>query len=653
MSPETLIMDIANGKWKDYITYLRNLGKNEYKAEKKSLPAATWSGVFKEGTRLIDTIEKYSQLVVLDIDNLDPSSIGALKSQIFNDPYVKYCFTSPSGNGIKIVVQVNTGPDNHRAAFLHLQKVFEEKYLIKVDPSGKDVCRLCYISWDPETIIKSNCQVFEVDTKYREIISAVLPTTPEGYKHQEDTKTMFAVAVKWVERNKTYTEGSRNVYIHALACALNRLGMDIDQTINVISQNYQTPDIKWHQSVRSAYFHNQGEHGSVQMRNTGAVDFIAPPYVANFTDDVAADDLMRTTAMLWSHKVPPPYIMDLVGKVAKYYDRMGYIDMRRTDLAGLMNNAVAVLNSNIASNAAQLSLKYQEAESMIDDLVGIDMSNVMKTYIPPFDEIIGGLMPGNFYGLIGFGETFKSVLAQYWAYMNAINDVPVLYLNSEMAKIQYYERLVLQAMGINFRSALMHGHVNKDNSEDFKAQVQAKTKNNIFVFSGIDFDKPKILATIDHIYATTGKKVKFVIMDGLSQMNQAGKEEAPANIHNSGICKELSKEAHGGEGVVLIALIHCSGSENKLIRNTGTIVRGGSKLLANMDGYFSTSLFVDPMNINVENPQDVNFLEGKFCLRFADKRGGTGVHYTVLNVEKNLMLTHENVDYRQYEVKQN
>lgn len=651
MSPESVMETIVTDHWKEYILYLRSLNNTEYDAEKKKLSAATWSGVFKKDTRAIETLEKYSHLVCLDIDRLEESAIAVLKQQLSTDPFVLYCFVSPSNKGIKIIVKVNTGPEHHRAAFLHLQKIFEEKYLIKIDQSGKDVSRLCYVSWDPTAIINKS-QTFEVDTKYGEIISAYTPTTVEGFKQQQDSATVFAVAVKWVERNKTYRDGEKNIYIHALACALNRLGMNMDEVIRIIHEHYPVPDLKWHQSVRSAYFHYQSEHGTRQIKETGTTEFIAPPYIANFTDDVAADDLMRTTAMLWNYKVPSSYIMDVVSKIAKFYDNMGYIDMRRNNLTDMMNQAIQVLNSNVASNAEKMSLKYETAEGMIEDLINIDLNAGVKTHILAIDTATGGLLPGNFYGLIGFGETFKSILAQYWTYMNAINDVPVLYLNSEMGKIQYYERLVMQSLGINLRMELMKGAITKDNVQSFRAQMETVTKNNVFVFSGIDFDKPKILATIDHIYATTGKKVKMVVMDGLSQMDQARKEEAAANIYNSMICKEISKEAHAGEGVALIALIHCSGSENKLIRNTGTVVRGGSKMIANMDGYFSTSLFVDQMNQNIDNPNDINFIEGKFCLRFNDKRGGSGVHYTVLNLGKRLMIDQEDSDYRNYEIKQ-
>lgn len=661
-SPEKIINAIAiDGTWKSAVEYLRSLNDKEYKAEKKNLPCVTWSGAFKPGTRLIETIERYSGLVVIDIDGLNEQLIITIKKQLSEDPFVYFCFVSPSGKGIKIIVKVNSLAENHRAAFLHLQHYFENTYFVKVDPSGKDICRLCYVSCDPQAIINIQSQVFEVDLKYGEIITEYKQTA-EGAKAIHESSKIYAVCVKWIDRNKTYRDGEKNVYIHALACALNRCGVSLEDCIRLIDENLPTPDRIWVSSVKGAYFRGQAEHNSFQVKDIGAQDFIAPAYIANYTDDVAANDLMRITATLYSYKVPINEILDTVSKIGNYYNDKGYIDLRRSNLREMMNNAVRVLQTNIANNAAKNSLIVDKAEDMLDGILSLDLSAAIKTYIPSLDNSIGGLLPGNFYGLIGFGETFKSVFAQYVSYMNAVDDNAVLFLNSEMSKLQFYERLVLQSLGVNLRAELASGRVSKETAESFKELVKEKTKNNIFVFSGVDFNKQKILSTIEYIYATTGKKIKLVIMDGLSQMDQLGKEEAPANIYNSLICKELCKEANSGEGVALMALIHCSGKENKLIRNTGTVVRGGSKMISNMDGYFSTSLFKDFVNENIENPDDINFLEGKFCLRFADKRGGTGVHYKVMNVAPQLMLKCEvfynsegrefDSDYMKYEVKQ-
>jgi hypothetical protein len=652
--PFQQMMDaILTGTYRESIDYLRTLDAAGYKAQKKLLPAVTWSGTFKTGTRLIESLESYSGLVVLDIDKLDPSNIEVLKQQLSMDPFVHFCFVSPSGNGIKIVVRVNTGPEHHLSAFLHLQKTFEDKYLFKVDPSGKDVCRLCYVSYDERCIWKHSSEIFEVDTRYGEIAVYQPNDNLKNYQPTTDLDNVFKVCTKWVNNTKTYQDGEKNVYIHAMACALNRCGVAMEDAINLITMNLPTPDIKWHQSVKSAYFLNQHEHGAVTIRdlNSGTNTFIAPPYVANYTDDVATNDLMRITAELFYNKVNPTTIQDIIGKITRYYNKEGYVDLDRASLADLMNRAIYMLQQQMANHASKSALSYETAESLGIELINQDAFGSLPTYLPWIDEPLGGgLMNANFYGLIGFGGTFKSVIVQFWTFMHSCNDIPVLYLNGEMSKLQFYERLALQVFGINLRYEMSKGNINKENIASFIEQMETVTKKNIFFFNGSGFNKASINATLDHILATTGKKVKLIIMDGLTQMDQGGREEAPANIHNSGICKEIVKEAHGGEGVTLVALIHCSGAENKTLRNTGTVVRGGSKMLANMDGFFCTSLLVDPETMNMENTDDMSFLPGKFYFRMVDKRSTAGTVSCIVNVTPKLLLEMEECDPKQYEL---
>jgi len=658
VSPGQAMEGILTGLWKDTIDYLRSLkNEAEYKNQKQKLPAVTWSGVFEEGTRSIESLKAYSGLVCLDVDHLEPANIAALKSQLVKDDYVFFCFTSPSGKGIKIIVQVNSKAENHRSAFLHLQFYFENKFLIKIDKSGKDVCRLCYLSYDPAPVINPDSKVFDVDPKYGEIITVT--QSASDYKATKDNDTIFKVCVGWIEKrnNFVYVEGERNHYLHALSCALNRCGVEMEDCIQLISKNYAVPDIKWHQTVKSAYFNNQGEHGKVAVRDLGTHEFVAPPYITNYTDDVAANDLMTITAMLYTHKVDKANISGIVAKIAKYYKLMGYIDINRSSLGELMNKAVQVLTENIAANAGQNKLEYQSSEDLANELIGQDVvAGVIPTTFNWFDSAMrGGMQPANFYGLIGVGGTFKSVLAQFWSYNAACNDYPVLYLSGEMSLYQYYERLVLMVFGINLYYEMQQGRLSKENVTEFINKMKLITKNNLFFFNGSGYNKTNINATIDHIYATTGKKVKLVVLDGLSQMDSGGREEIPAAIMNAGVCKELAKSANGGEGTVVLGLIHVSGEQEgaKLRRDNGPKVRGGGKILANLDGYFSTSLLIDPNGTSIDNPEDVAFIPGKVYVRLVDKRSPAGIISCIVEVEKNLHLKMEDVDPRQYELKIN
>lgn len=649
-----LAICILSGEWANQISMLRKMSPEEYKEKKKLLAAVTWSGVFKEGTRLIDSVQEYSSLVVIDIDKIDDTKIKLLKQQLSSDPHVKYVFTSPSGNGIKIVFVTDvTDPSNHRTAFLHLQEYVENTYFAKVDPSGKDVCRLCYVSYDPEMIIK-DATPFEVNVdKYNTVVTGHVHTSAGEHEATSNLEVIFNTCVKWVERNKEYVDGQKNVYIHALACAMNRCGASPDDVIRMIDQHYTTPDTKWHQSVRSAFFHNQHEHGSVKVRdidNNSA--FVAPPYIANYTTDVAANDIMRITAMLYTYKLQIGEIMDVVGKIGNFYDKMGYIDYKRASLIDMMNYAVSTLQSNIASAAAKDALSYETAEDMVKELVKMDMTKGMiKTYIPPVDrDMFGGALPGSFYEWIGLGGTYKSILVQYAAFRNAMDDVPTLYLNGEMSRFQLYGRLAQMTLGVNMRDMLYRKELHEGNVAEFIEKIEVYTKRNIFVVNGNGFNQKNVYATIQHIYATTGKEIKLIIVDGITQMDAAGKDEIQATIYNSGVCKEIAKQTN----CVVFGLLHMSGDAgNAVLRDTGKKVRGGIKTTANADGYFSTSKIIDPNSQSFENPDEVEFMKGKVYLRLTDKRTETGVESYILNIDNNLHVHYEETPPQNYEFNPN
>lgn len=187
--------------------------------------------------------------------------------------------------------------------------------------------------------------------------------------------------------------------------------------------------------------------------------------------------------------------------------------------------------------------------------------------------------------------------------------------------------------------------------KDFINDMNIVLKNNLFVITGTAFSEEGIHATINNIKAKHGKKIGLVIIDGISQMDQKGLAEIPAAIENTRICKEIAKQAHDGDGVAIIGLMHVSGEQNKLMRDTGPRARGGGKVTANMDGYFSTSLLFSEENNSLENQgQDIIYVKDKFFLKYVDKRGSSGVTDSIISVSEDIKLTVESTNTNQYEI---
>lgn len=163
-----ILEQLKNDKYKNRILQLRKLlvagNESEYTKQKKSLPAFTPCGLF-EGGRKLEFLKEYSGLLILDIDKLDSRHLSNIKQTVQGIAFTYCVFTSPSGYGLKILVKINSSPDHHKLVFNQVKKYYESVLNIAIDPSGKDITRLCFFSWDPKIYINNNAQVFRTTAK--------------------------------------------------------------------------------------------------------------------------------------------------------------------------------------------------------------------------------------------------------------------------------------------------------------------------------------------------------------------------------------------------------------------------------------------------------------------------------------------------------
>lgn len=122
---------------------------------KQKLPVILWSGIFS--ARNDASLVEHSGLFVIDIDGLDNPE--ELKSRLAHDDYTLICFTSPSGNGLKIVVQISN-PERHRDHYRAFVKYYDSQYGLIVDSTSINESRACYESYDPDIIYKPSAKVF-------------------------------------------------------------------------------------------------------------------------------------------------------------------------------------------------------------------------------------------------------------------------------------------------------------------------------------------------------------------------------------------------------------------------------------------------------------------------------------------------------------
>lgn len=155
---ERFINDIKFGKWQDLVNPVRVLKDyEERKKAKMQVPYVTLSGYFA-AERNAKGLTTHSGFIGMDIDNIS-SELNGVKALLSTDPYVYACFMSISGTGLCVIFKID--PERHLDAFNAIADYLIKKYQIVIDPSGKDICRPRFISYDPDAYLNTDAAKFK------------------------------------------------------------------------------------------------------------------------------------------------------------------------------------------------------------------------------------------------------------------------------------------------------------------------------------------------------------------------------------------------------------------------------------------------------------------------------------------------------------
>ncbi|MEI2672399.1 MAG: DUF3987 domain-containing protein [Chitinophagaceae bacterium] len=263
--------DIISDKYKTEVEEIRNLIAQGNKAEadnkKKQLLAFTPSAVFSE-KRQMPFLEMYSGFVHLDFDKLTPEQLQTAFAIISKISYTSLCFISPSGNGLKVFVEVSTELEHHDIAYLQVQKYYEDATGLKADPSCKDVTRLCFMSHDPNAYRTIQNEKFIValpqfiQEQQSQTPTAIAPVVPIEKAEPEDLNItfLFNQQIQFTNQKASYTDGNRNNYIYLLASNCNRVGLSQSDTEILCTQHFDLSEREIKTAVNSAYSHHTQEH---------------------------------------------------------------------------------------------------------------------------------------------------------------------------------------------------------------------------------------------------------------------------------------------------------------------------------------------------------------------------------------------------------
>ncbi|MCB0536010.1 MAG: DUF3987 domain-containing protein [Bacteroidetes bacterium] len=259
---------VATDEFKETVLKVRELkaqgNPEEAQKLKQSLLAFTPSATFKQ-KRTMDEIDFYSGYVHLDFDKLSEDDLQNAFVLIAGDPHTFWCFRSPSGDGLKVFVAVNTSQEHHDIAYEQVKNHYESLTGLKADGQCKDITRLCFFSYDPDMYRTIDNKTFHVDLP-PDLLQPVpepapppIPALTQKKVHlQED---VFLKQIDFTNKKASYTNGSRNSYIYLLASNCNRAAISFEVCLDLCQEHFDLPIKELEASIKSAYNHHQAEHG--------------------------------------------------------------------------------------------------------------------------------------------------------------------------------------------------------------------------------------------------------------------------------------------------------------------------------------------------------------------------------------------------------
>jgi len=254
---ESVLERIKSGKSREIVDTIRyELDKEKRNDLKQQLPSICFSGTFSN--RSINGLKKHSGLICLDFDKFpDDDTRNAARETLIGDEHVFSVFTSPSGDGLKVLVKIPAQKEHHKAHFDALAIHFESPYF---DKATSDVSRVCYESYDPDLYYNPESLLW-VDREEEELID--LGTTDPLIPLNSDNRIIKNLLVWW---NRKYgkTKGSRNSNFFILAAAFNDFGIKESEALSELETQEEVGFTKKEigQVVKSAYKRGAAKHGT-------------------------------------------------------------------------------------------------------------------------------------------------------------------------------------------------------------------------------------------------------------------------------------------------------------------------------------------------------------------------------------------------------
>ncbi|MCL1663328.1 hypothetical protein M2T78_03625 [Elizabethkingia ursingii] len=223
-----IYVNIRDGTYKNEIqrirTFLYDGEVESAKKEKNELLAFTTTGIFhNKRSRKSENLIKYNGLVVLDIDKLkNHDEVDKVFNKAILVEETKMVFRSPSGLGIKIIVETNnTNPNLHTTVYKKVVEYYQKILGVEFDTQTCDIARLCFVSYDENAYWNLESKILEIPQEETKV------TTLE--KDDDKFNLSMEIAIEFTGNLQKFTENNRNNFVSLLA--KNCCGYGLNQNL--------------------------------------------------------------------------------------------------------------------------------------------------------------------------------------------------------------------------------------------------------------------------------------------------------------------------------------------------------------------------------------------------------------------------------------
>ena len=292
-----IIQEIKTDKYHcdiNSIRYALHKGDSKKADEFKSgLNAFTMSGTF--GTsRTKANLNTYSQIIGLDFDHIPEEEMTNLVTIINECKFTLASFISPSGEGIKVFIKINSNAEKHAIAYNQVAIFYKTLTGFDFDPKCKDITRLCFVSYDPNTFLNQDSTIFEL----QEEVKATSTKVEKKLTPTLSTDALLDKCVKFTEQKEQYINGNRNNFIHLFASNANRFGIYEADTLDYCITNFDLDEKEIKATISSTYKNRFADFAKfAKFANLQTIE-IAKNNPINKTIIQDDEDYLKTTPLI-------------------------------------------------------------------------------------------------------------------------------------------------------------------------------------------------------------------------------------------------------------------------------------------------------------------------------------------------------------------